>query len=134
MPSPTKRKLIVIGDRVLIEPEDKEQRTQVGLYLPQTVVEKEQVQGGWVVSVGPGIPLPDPGSSEDEPWQRSQNIPKFLPMQVEEGDYALFLKKSSVEIKWEEKKYLILPQSAILVILRDSMNISEDDEEDLDIY
>lgn len=32
------------------------------------------------------------------------------------------------------KKYLILPQSAILVILRDSMNISEDDEEDLDIY
>lgn len=106
MPSPTKRKLIVIGDRVLIEPEDKEQRTQVGLYLPQTVVEKEQVQGGWVVSVGPGIPLPDPGSSEDEPWQRSQNIPKFLPMQVEEGDYALFLKKSSVEIKWEEKNTL----------------------------
>ncbi|KAA3616509.1 MAG: co-chaperone GroES [Calditrichaeota bacterium] len=127
MHSLNKKKLIVIGDRVLIEPDDKEQRTQVGLYLPQSVTEKEQVHGGWIVSVGPGIPLADPGSSGEEPWQSSQNDPKFLPMQVEEGDYALFLKKSSVEIKWEEKKYLILPQSAILVIMRDSFSVSNDD-------
>ncbi|KAA3659248.1 MAG: co-chaperone GroES [Calditrichaeota bacterium] len=132
MPPPKRQNLMVIGDRVLIEPEDKEQRTQVGLYLPQSVTEKEQVQGGWVVGVGPGTPLPDPGSSEDEPWQRSQSNPKYLPMQVEKGDYALFLKKSSVEIKWDEKKYLILPQSAILVILRESLNSDDEEESGLD--
>lgn len=122
MHSPRKRKLIVIGDRVLIEPDDKEQRTEVGLYLPQSVTEKEQVQGGWIVGVGPGIPLADPGGNNDEPWQSSHNDPKYLPMQVETGDYALFLKKSAVEIQWEKKKYLILPQAAILVIMRDNFS------------
>ena len=125
------KELIVIGDRVLIELEDKEQRTQVGLYLPQSVIEKEQVQGGWVVGVGVGIPLADPGASDDEPWQNSQSGPKYLPMQVEEGDYALFLKKSSVEIKWDDKKYLILPQSAILVVLREPFDEIEDEDLDL---
>lgn len=113
------QKLIVIGDRVLIKPADSSDRTVVGLYLPQTVVEKEQVQSGWVVAVGPGIPLPDLGSSEDEPWRASASEPRFLPMQVEVGDYALFLKKAGVEIKWEDKHYLIVPQSAILVLVRD---------------
>ncbi len=129
MQSPQHKKLIVIGDRVLIEPDDKEQRTQVGLYLPQSVTEKEQVQGGWVADVGPGIPLADPGSDGDEPWQNSQNAPKYLPMQVENGDYALFLKKSAVEIQWEQKRYLILPQSAILVIMRDTFTLPQDDLE-----
>lgn len=123
-----KQKLIVIGDRVLISPENESERTEVGLYLPQTVIDKEQVQSGWVVAVGPGIPLPEPGTSDDEPWKSATNEPKYLPMQVEEGDYALFLKKAAVEIKWENKKYLIVPQSAILVVVRD---VDELDDEDL---
>ena len=118
------KQLLVIGDRVLVAPEDKEQKTDVGLYLPQTVVEKEEVQAGWIIGVGPGIQLPEPGPSGDEPWQpNNQNqLPKFLPMQVKEGDYALFLKKAGVEIKWEEKKYLILPQSAILAVMRETFD------------
>lgn len=118
------QKLIVIGDRVLIEPEDQLDRTEVGLYLPQTVIEKEQVQAGRVVAVGPGIPLPDPGNIEDEPWKRSSREPRYLPVQVEEGDYALFLKKAAIEIKWKDRKYLIVPQGAILVVVRD-----EDEDE-----
>jgi chaperonin GroES len=118
--------LIVIGDRVLIRPEDSFERTEVGLYLPQTVVEKQQVQGGRVVAVGPGIPLPEPGTEDDEPWKASNRETRFLPMQVEEGDYALFLKKAAVEITWEHKEYLILPQAAILVVIRPDFTGEED--------
>lgn len=116
------QELVVIGDRVLIQPEELTERTEVGLYLPQTVVEKEQVQSGRVVAVGPGIPLPDPGSADDEPWRASQMQPRYLPVQVETGDYALFLKKAAIEIKWEEQKYLIVPQAAILVVVRDRLD------------
>lgn len=112
------QKLIVIGDRVLIAPEEASTRTEIGLYLPQTVVEKEQVQSGRVIAVGPGIPFPDPGSTEDEPWRAPTHAPKYLPVQVQEGDFALFLKKAAIDIKWEEDKYLIVPQAAILVVLR----------------
>lgn len=122
----SRKRLFVIGDRVLIAPEDAYERTEVGLYLPQTVVEKQQVQGGRVVAVGPGIPLPEPGADEDEPWKASSSEPRYLPMQVEEGDFALFLKKAAVEITWEHKTYLIVPQAAILVVVRDTFN--EDDD------
>ncbi|HHL73325.1 MAG TPA: co-chaperone GroES [Bacteroidetes bacterium] len=125
------KELIVIGDRVLLIPDDSEQRTEVGLYLPQTVLEKEQVRAGRVVAVGPGIPLPDPGSSFDEPWKASSHEDlRFLPMQVEEGDYALYLKKAAVEIRWEDKTYQLIPQSAILVVIRDS----EDDLDDSPLH
>ncbi len=124
---PKNQNLIVIGDRVLISPEDTVERTEVGLYLPQTVVEKEQVQSGWIIAVGPGIPLPDPGSAEDEPWKPSSHEPRYIPMQVEVGDYALFLKKAAVEVKWQNKKYLIVPQSAILAVVRDAVDLDEDD-------
>ncbi|MFQ5627252.1 MAG: co-chaperone GroES [bacterium] len=117
----------MIGDRVLIEPENASERTEVGLYLPQTVLEKEQVQAGRVVAVGPGIPLPDPSSTNDEPWRQSTNAPRYLPVQVEDGDFALFLKKASIEIKWEDAKYLIVPQAAILVVVRASLDDQKSD-------
>ncbi len=129
---PKKQKLIVIGDRVLIAPEDTVERTEVGLYLPQTVIEKEQVQSGWIVAVGPGIPLPEPGAADEEPWKAGSVEPKYLPMQVEVGDYALFLKKAAVEIKWENKKYLIVPQSAILAVVRDSVDLDLSDDFDIE--
>ncbi|HHM24332.1 MAG TPA: co-chaperone GroES [Bacteroidetes bacterium] len=122
-----KRKhLLVIGDRVLIQPDEGEERTEVGLYLPKWAVEKAAVQGGRVVATGPGIPLPEPGDLEDEPWKPSDAQVQYLPMQVEEGDYAIFLRKSAVEIKFEGKTYLVVPQSAVLVVVR------EEDEDLLD--
>ena len=62
------KEIIVVGDRVLIQPDENKQKTSHGLYLPQGVEEKEKVQSGYVVKIGPGYPLPDPGSSSDEPW------------------------------------------------------------------
>ena len=117
----------MIGDRVLIEPENASERTEVGLILPQTVLEKEQVQAGRVVAVGPGIPLPDLGNAEDEPWQQSSQAPRYVPVQVEEGDFALFLKKAAIEIKWDDEKFLIVPQAAVLVVVRNSPDEEKSD-------
>ncbi|RFC42357.1 MAG: Chaperonin subunit, partial [Verrucomicrobia bacterium] len=44
-----KRELLVVGDRILIRVEDGEERTKVGLYLPATAVDGQQVQGGTIV-------------------------------------------------------------------------------------
>ena len=59
-------KLIVIGDRVLIRPAPAQERTKVGLYLPQTVREKDEVITGDIVKTGPGLPLADPANIRDE--------------------------------------------------------------------
>ncbi|MEK7864491.1 MAG: co-chaperone GroES, partial [Nitrospirota bacterium] len=43
---------------------------------------------------------------------------KYIPLQAAEGDYAIFLKDAAVEIEFEDKKYLIVPHSAILTLVR----------------
>ena len=116
-----KRRIIVIGDRVLIRPDESAEKSPAGLYLPPTVMEKEDVWGGVVVEVGPGLPVSDPNSVEEEPWKSEIENVRYIPPQAETGDYALFLKKASVEINVEEKKYLIVPQAAILVIIREEL-------------
>ena len=116
-----KRKIIDIGDRVLIRPDESSEKSPAGLYLPPTVREKEDVWGGIVVEVGPGLPVSEPNSVEEEPWKTDTDNVRYIPSQVETGDYALFLKKASVEINVEEKKYLIVPQAAILVIIREQI-------------
>ena len=124
-----RKKLVVVGDRVLVVPEEGDERTSVGLYLPPTAVDRQQVQGGRIVATGPGTPLPEPTQLDDEPWKISgSNNQKYVPMQAEVGDYALFFRKASVEITFEDKKYLVVPQAAILVLTR-----SESALDDLDI-
>jgi chaperonin GroES len=115
----SRKRIIVIGDRVLIKPDLNEERTKVGLYLPQTVKDKEEVIGGTVVQTGPGIPLADPADLSEEPWKRQEREMKFLPVQARPGDYALFLQKAGVEIKYQGEKYIIVPQSAILILIRE---------------
>src|SRR5712691_8665432 len=113
------KRLIVVGDRVLIAPEEGEERTNVGLYLPPTALEGRQVQGGRIIARGPGTPMTEPASRDDEPWKIREPVVKYLPMQAEVGDYALFFRKAAVEITFEKKTYLVVPQAAILVLVRD---------------
>lgn len=110
--------LLVVGDRVLIKPESGEDRTDAGLILPQTVAERASVQSGRVVAVGPGVPMPL-GNDDDEPWRQQEREPRYIPMQARVGDLAIFLRKATVEIRYEGDNYLIVPQAAILVLLRD---------------
>ncbi len=112
------RELIVIGDRVLISPQEGNGKTGAGLYLPQGVYEKEKVQAGQIVKVGPGYPVPDPSSLEAEPWQPPKFENKYFPLQAHVGDYCIFLRSSAIEIEFEGKKYVVVPHSAILVVLR----------------
>ncbi len=110
--------LILVADRVLIEPDDGERLTASGLVLPASIAEKEKVRAGRVVKVGPGYLMPNPEYSEGESWQQSRAAVRYLPLQAEPGDIAFFMFKESIEIEYEERKYLILPHSAILALVR----------------
>jgi co-chaperonin GroES (HSP10) len=117
------RKLIVVGDRVLITPEEGEDRTRVGLYLPASAMEQVQVQAGRVVATGPGFPLPEPSAMDDEPWKSHRaGAGRSVAMQARPGDYALFFRKAAVEITFEDRRYLVVPQGAILVLVRHPEN------------
>ena len=116
------KKIIIVGDRILIRPDKGESKSPAGLYLPPSVLEKQVVRSGVVVEVGPGIPL---GSTEeiiDEPWKDKDSKTNYLPTQAEIGDYALFLGKASIDIKLDKKDILIISQSAILILIRDDLN------------
>ncbi len=116
----TSKRLIVVGDRVLVKPEEGEERSKVGLYLPPTALDAQAVQGGRIVTTGPGLPMPDFGDANDEPWRVAMRETRFVPMQARAGDYALFFRKAAVEITFEAERYLVVPQTAILALVRDS--------------
>ena len=74
-----KKNLIIVGDRVLIDPEEGADKTSSGLYLPPTVKEKEKAMAGYVVKTGPGYAVHEPGVSEDRGLKkrRKLNISRF---------------------------------------------------------
>lgn len=111
-------KLIVVGDRVLIEPTD-EARTHSGLYLPAGAHESDGVRSGRVLATGPGVALPHADVEEDEPWKEKRQSARYIPMQVRVGDHALFFKKAAIEVRYEGQTFLVVPQSAVLIVTRD---------------
>lgn len=116
----SKKRLIVVGDRVLIQPEEGEDRSHVGLYLPASAVDAQAVQSGRVVATGPGIPISAPTELNEEPWKIASGEPRFLPVQARVGDYAIFFRRAAVEITFEGNKYLVVPQAAILTLVRET--------------
>jgi co-chaperonin GroES (HSP10) len=111
------KKLVIIGDRVLIRPSKPDERTASGLYLPPGVQEKEKVQQGFVVKTGPGYAIPIP--VENEPWKTDEEQVKYIPLQTKEGDLAIFLLNAATEVIYEGEKFFIVPQSAILMLERE---------------
>lgn len=87
-----------LGDRVVVEPIDKEETTASGIVLPDTA--KEKPQEGRVVAVGKG---------------RYENG-QLIPMEVKEGDKVIFSKYAGTEVKLGDKEYLIMRESDILAI------------------
>lgn len=109
-------KFIVVGDRVLIKPQEDSNKTSTGLYLPAGVSEKEKIQSGYVMKVGPGYATST--QNDDEPWKEKDEQVKYIPLQAKEGDIAIFLRKEAFEIEFDKEKYLIVPNSAILLLIR----------------
>lgn len=112
------KKLIVVGDRVLIKPTKPNEMTESGLYLPPGVQEREKVQQGYVIKTGPGYAIPIP-ADEDEAWKPDEERVKYIPLQAKEGDLAIFLLSGSTEVLYQGEKYFIVPQSAILMLERE---------------
>ena len=111
-------KLIVVGDRVLIKPKNPDERTKAGLLLPPGIQEKQKVHQGFVVKVGPGYPIPSI-SEIDESWKSKQTEAKYFPLQAKVGDLAVYLHENSVEIEFNQEKYIIAPFNSILLLVRD---------------
>lgn len=112
------KNLIVVGDRVLIRPTRQSDRTDSGLYLPPGVQEKEKIQTGYIIKVGPGYPLPIPADEADV-WKGQEEAVKYLPLQAQGGDLAIFLQKGAIEVIYEKEKYFIVPQASILMLERE---------------
>jgi chaperonin GroES len=89
-----------LGDRVIVEPLEKDEVTASGIYLPETA--KEKPQEGLVLAIGPGR-LDDNG--------------KRVAMEVSNGDKVIYAKYSGTEVKLDDKKYLILSEKDILAIV-----------------
>ncbi|MBN1340157.1 MAG: co-chaperone GroES [Bacteroidales bacterium] len=112
------KNLIVVGDKILISPENLDGKTRGGLFLPPGYQEKEEVQTGYVIKTGPGYPVPSP-DEPDEPWKNVEDKVKYIPLQTKPGDKAIFLQKGAVEVIYRGEKYYIISQHAILLLERD---------------
>lgn len=89
-----------LGDRVIIELVETEEKTASGIVLPDTA--KEKPQEGKVVAVGTGRVL-DNGER--------------VSLEVAQGDRIIFSKYAGTEVKYEGSEYLILRESDILAII-----------------
>jgi len=112
------KRLIVVGDRILIKPKTPQSKTQSGLLLPPGVQEKEKVQLGYVVKVGPGYPIPSLNDI-DEPWKSRSGEAQYVPLQPKEGDLAVYMQTTAIEIEFKKEKYVVVSQSSILLLVRD---------------
>lgn len=110
------QRFIIVGDRVLVRPIEDTNKTSSGLYLPAGVAEKERIQSGYVIKVGPGYATS--AEPESEPWKETDEKVKYIPLQAKEGDLAIFLRKDAFEIEFEKEKFLIVPNSAVLMLIR----------------
>ena len=101
-------KFIMVGDRVLIKPKTPHDKTKTGLYLPPGVQEREAIQSGYVLKVGPGYPIPAI-NEVDEPWKDKSDEVKYVPLQPKAGDVAVYLQKSGWEIEFNNENMLLFP-------------------------
>lgn len=91
------RKLVPLGDRVVVKPVPREERTKSGILLPDTA--KEKPQEGEVVAAGNG---------------RVTDDGKRIPMELKAGDHVVYSKFAGTEFTEDAVEYLILAERDIL--------------------
>ena len=106
----------VVGDRVLIKPRPEDEQTRSGLFLPPGIEEQEIAASGYIIKVGPGFPLAS--NQEQESWKIEEEV-KYIPLQAKIGDLAVYLRKQAIAIQFNDQRYVIVPQHAILMLYRD---------------
>lgn len=106
-----------MGDRVLLKPKFPQSKTPSGLYLPPSVIDGDKVSLGYVIKTGPGYAVPAM-NDYDEPWKESEKV-KYVPLQCQRGDLAVFQRQGAIEIQFNSEKYYIVNANAILMCVRD---------------
>ncbi len=96
----TKLQIRPLGDRVLVKPKSREEKTKSGIILPDTA--KEKPMEGEVLAVGTGRRLDDG---------------RLVPLEVKVGDVVLYAKYAGTEFKQDDEEYLILKESDILAVM-----------------
>ncbi|WP_416148612.1 co-chaperone GroES [Salipaludibacillus sp. HK11] len=89
-----------LGDRIVIELVEQEEKTKSGIVLPDSAQEKPQE--GKIIAVGSG---------------RVTDSGERVALEVKEGDSIIFSKYSGTEVKYEGNEYLVLRESDVLAIL-----------------
>lgn len=117
--------LIVVGDRVLLKPLAPSAQTNGGLYLPPSVKEKDEVQSGTVVRVGPGYPILAQRDVDSFLSEESHEPVQYIPLQAKAGDRAIYLQKHAHELEIHGERYVIVNQNAILLLMRDELGLGE---------
>ena len=93
-------KLRPLGDRILVEPSEGEDKTSSGLLLPETA--KEKPQQGKVIAAGPGA---------------RKDTGERIVMDVKVGDKVLYARYAGTNVKLDGKEYLILKESDVLAVV-----------------
>lgn len=112
------KNVVVIGDRILVKPLEASNKTGSGLYLPPSVKEHDAVHTGLVVKVGPGYPIPANQDPDAVFRGDSSDGVSYVPLQVKEGDEALYLHANGHEIEVNGEQYVIIGQNAVLLVMR----------------
>lgn len=92
-------KLKPLGDKVVLQYQDVEEKTESGIILPDSA--KEKSQEAVVIAVGPGK------------CKDGQKVP----MQVKEGDKVIISEYGGTEVKIGDEEYKIVSQDDILAIV-----------------
>ncbi|MBI4863126.1 MAG: co-chaperone GroES [Candidatus Riflebacteria bacterium] len=93
-----------LGDRIVVKPREREEKTKGGIYLPDTA-SKERPIDGEVVAVGSG----KRGKSGER-----------LPLEVRTGNRVIFSEYSGSEVKISGEKYLIIRESDVLALYEEN--------------
>src|SRR5665213_1484574 len=96
-------KIKPLGDRLVVERLEQDEKTSGGIIIPDTA--KEKPKQGKVLAVGPG--------AKDENGKR-------IPVDVQAGDIVLFTQWAGNEIKLDGKDYLVLKESDVIGIIEDA--------------
>ena len=98
-----KKKLNIkpLGDRVLVRPISKEEKTKSGIIIPDTAT-KERPEEGEILAIGPG--------KLDENGKR-------IPMEIEVGQKVMFTKYGPSEVKIDGEELLVVKEDDILAII-----------------
>lgn len=92
--------LVPLGDKIIVERLEAEEKTVGGIYLPESA--KEKPKQGKVVAVGPGKVL-DSGERGS--------------LTVKEGDLVLFTSYAGTEVQHEGKELLIMSESDVMAVV-----------------